>query len=225
MKKILLILILAILVLGFGCAPRSFLENPAKESKEKTTEVTETVKEETKTTEDQSYMKLIDKAKSYQSLSYDIGEDALTRRLYTVYLKGDNMKLALPDYVHIGNREYYDTVYLNKAANEALAYCESREKYFCPDNNKQYKVKYNEYIHKSPFVWLSEVQNPTYVGVEVINFRETTKLSYLKNNKDAFIWIDNFYGLPIKVLEPSGKSWFFNYININNLKDTEVIHS
>ena len=123
------------------------------------------------------------------------------------------------------SKEHYDTVYIDLATRSIAAYCESREKVFCPDKDKQFTAKIKEYMHKTPFEWLKEIENTQYFGIEVINFREAIKLSYQKNNREIFIWIDNFYGLPVKVLEPSGKSWHFNYRDVNNLKDTDVMHA
>lgn len=224
MKKITYLLILLALVFIIGCKPQSFAETKDINANDNT-DAPDTSEDKNEVAAEESYIKLVKKAQSYESVEYDLGEDSLTKRLYTVNLKGDNSRIALPDFVHMGNREYYDTVYLNAGNGEANAYCESREKFFCPDKDKSYKIKYGEYVHKTPLQWVKEIQNPTYHGIEVLNFRDTTKLSYKKDNKDVFIWIDNFYGLPIKVLEPSGKSWHFNYIRVNNVKDEQVMHN
>src|SRR3989344_2753368 len=162
MKKIIYLLILFALVFIIGCKPQSFVETRDTTTQDNNMEVENTPQVVPK----EAYVKLVEKAQGYESIEYDIGKDSLTKRLYTVNLKGDNARLALPDFIHIGNREYYNTVYLNFGNGEAVAYCESREKFFCPDKDKSYKIKYSEYVHKTPLQWVKEIQNPTYHGVE-----------------------------------------------------------
>ncbi len=219
MKKVLVVMIM-MAILTVGCTPKSPFG-----AQQQAVQQQETSPTPTKLVEEPAFTKLIKKAKAFESVSYDLGETGLPQRKYTVSLKGNKMKLALPDYVYTKTKEYYDTVYLDTLTNDAVGYCESRQIIFCPDNNKQFPVNWKEYKHKTPFDWLNNIEDPHYDGVEIINARETIKLSYLKNNQEVFIWIDNFYGLPVKVVEPSGNSWFFNYRNVNNVKDADVMYS
>ena len=109
----------------------------------------------------------------------------------------------------------YDVIYLDKESKTAQAYCDSRK---CKVKGKKEDLNYEEFYIFTPLDWINEIESAEKIGEELIEKRNTWKLS---TNKGT-IWVDSYYGVPMQV-EFAENTYKFQKMNFNDVKDEDVI--
>lgn len=201
--------------------PKETIETPVVETKEKpTTEevdetepivVTKPLPELELTGELKELMdKLERKVKNYK---YTYGVPPLSTEIntYSVQLKnkaGEEeylIRVDLYDYEPTILQDYWDTVFLNPATQEAKIYCLDKSR--CQSKevdklNKTEEVSYDEYKKKTPTDWAKEIPNDAkLIGPELLDKKTVTKFEYTSPDGTKYsIWLDTTYGLPMQVV-------------------------
>jgi len=97
---------------------------------------------------------------------------------------------------------YYDTVYLDTTTKTATGYCtDAWGKKDCIVMNKKYEgLDYAQYMRKTPFEWIPEIDKSAKVtGTQVLNGKDTKKLEFDKNGMHYTFLLDKIYGAPVFV--------------------------
>jgi hypothetical protein len=145
----------------------------------------------------------------------------------TIYVKGSRIKIKLYEYDPYVPENYFDTVYLETSTKTAVGRCESNKRcvWRNGDNTKKdFPVSYDKYLPKTPYQMLKDIPaTATVLGPEVHESRETTKVQYGMGDKTVTAWIDVSYGIPLEMREePAGKTYKFNDVLFNTIKDEDV---
>ncbi|MFH1400748.1 MAG: hypothetical protein ABIH41_04460 [Nanoarchaeota archaeon] len=118
---------------------------------------------------------------------------------YDADVRGTLMRVKLP--VSELLTKYIDTIYLDMEAKTAKGYCLGQDP-LClknPDAATGKTVVYADYIFKLPFAWLGEIPYADVRGTEKIDGRNGIRLEYTKEGDLHNVWIDNFWGIPLKI--------------------------
>ena len=139
---------------------------------------------------------------------------------WKVYVKGDLMKVQLPEdddrIVDLG----YDTVYTDLQANTAMAYCE-REQYSCDlfPKGEAKEVSADDYLFKTPFEWIDEITQGELAGSETVDKREAYRLEYTVDGLLYTVLIDKFSGMVVYVKIGQDTSSMTDDLEIYEYKD------
>jgi hypothetical protein len=225
MKKTYLVLaILAILILA-GCAKQPTIktaEEPVA-APAATEEVTETTAK-VLTTEVKDILERADK--KVDSFSYLHSEPPGDTASNHYFVKETKIKVELYEPQQYDRRIYFDTVYIDTTSKTAVGYCEDKSDVRCPDKNRQFDVKYSDYFKKTPYMWLKEITYAEKVGEEQIDQKDVDVLQYEDSGKIVKVWINSFYGIPLKVEVTQGKSshlYLFSNFDANKLDEEDVV--
>jgi hypothetical protein len=146
------------------------------------------------------------------------------------FVRGDNIKVKLYD-VNLYNKEnYFDTVYLNTRAKTGSAFCEHDSHVKCKDKDREFVVQYEDFVIKTPLEWLESMHNARWVGTETFDDRNTQVVEYDENGSTVRVWIDAFYGVPLKVIVYHGDienaiaKYGFRDMTINTVTSSDMQH-
>ena len=154
--------------------------------------------------------KLNRKVKNYK-YTYGVPPLSTEINIYSVQLKNSKgeedylIRIDLYDYEPTMLQDYWDTVFLNPAVQEAKVYCLDKSRCQSKEINKLNKteeVSYNEYYKKTPTDWAKEIPNDAkLIGPELLDKKTVTKFEYTspEGTKNT-IWLDTTYGLPMQVV-------------------------
>lgn len=131
------------------------------------------------------------------------GPTTQNRFLNTYLVKGKYIKVDLYEVDPYVLETYFDSVYLDTEAKTATGRCEEKSRCMSQsiDNTKKiFNVSYDDYRLKTPYEWVKEVIFAEIVGPEVMDGRAVTKIKYHDARSSTEMWIDNTYGVPIKLV-------------------------
>lgn len=156
--------------------------------------------------------------KKVQSLRYSYKGPETKNFFYNFYVKGDNIKYILYlTYKTLDiDEDAYDAVCLNKKLETAQAYCDNRK---CYVRGKKADIDYNEFYIWTPLDWIDNIEFAEKLGEEMIEKRNTWKLS---TSNLGIIWVDRFFGVPLKA-EFEGNIYHFQKMIFNDIEDEDVI--
>jgi hypothetical protein len=143
-----------------------------------------------------------------------------------VYVKGSKVKIALAQLDHVEDDLYIDHVYIDKSTQTALGYCEDII-YRCKDPNKAFPVSYEKYARKNPVEWIDGVTYAEEVGSEMFDDRMMMVLQFEKGGNNIKMWVDTYYGVPLKIEVGSGAdvdTYLFSRIAFNSVTDDQLTH-
>jgi len=235
MKKLLLILFVAVLLVS-GCAKETTYQKPAAPVSEPAVKQT-TLPAEKETIKEAGMQgpvlpddvkAIMAKADSVTSIDYSHSEWVKGEAGYYahIYAKGDKMKHV----IELGSGKfakgtYYDTAYFDLAAKSVIAYCEEDT---CDDRNAPIPVDFSDFTTETPFDVLKKVKYGAKAGTEMVDERETTIVQYDEDGKTIKVWLWDYKGLPLKYEVYSGdekvKSIEYKTLVYNQVKDDELVH-
>lgn len=148
------------------------------------------------------------------------------------FVKGSKIKIKLYEPNQWNKRTYFDTVYLDTAAQTAEAYCESREKERCADATRKFSVEYADYKIALPGDWVLSLPYTTQiVGGEQVEDRAAVVVEYPRaDGATVRISVDKFSGVPIMVQVYQGEienlleRYLFKEITVNSVKSSYLVH-
>ncbi len=251
MKKITFLVIIAIIAFLVGCGQQQPQQQSEAEKAPEISVAEETAPKEASAAEtsdaapgptpdepelDESLSKelrdLLTKAdNSVSSFKYLAWHPEKERYLDTYFVKGSKIKIKLYEYEPYNIENYFDTVYLDTSAKTAVAKCESTQRCISKNIDKTketYQAGYYDYLPKeTPYTWIKKVKTAEIVGPELYeNRRASTKIRYKADDSLVEMWIDDRYGLALKVtITKGGATNTYKYadIGVNSLKDSDVM--
>ena len=146
---------------------------------------------------------LMDKSKkNYVNVSYLYKGPENTNDFYEFYLKDDKIKYVPPRKLKsLDTESSYNAVYVDKTKKTTELYCDDPQ---CKYKGKKEDLDYGYAYVMTPYDWIDGIDEASKISEEVFEGRKTWKLS---TNK-GYVWIDTFYGLPIKI-ESQGSIYRF----------------
>jgi len=240
MKKIILIGILAAMLLLVACTPTKFtcadgvvVDDSSKCVNAEEPADSPQVQEETKQpvvegTNDKNAVEslpvgipgeiqdIFDKNTQIKSVYYDYREGKdLTLPTYKTYLKGNKMRIDLPVQTSKLYTNEMDMVILNLADKTAEAYCVSTR--YCKETGDKGEVSFNKYYQETPLAWLAKVSSAKKINSENIDGRKVLRV--LVNDDNTYL-VDEYYGIPLRVLTAEKEIYFDNII-FNTIIDND----
>ncbi|MEK6874665.1 MAG: hypothetical protein AABX52_02855 [Nanoarchaeota archaeon] len=163
------------------------------------------------------------KIKSYE-FYYSPPPDNLARDRY--YIKGNRIRIFKYATNVVQHRDYYDNVYIDTTTKTAIGLCQSQDAR-CKDHNKRFNLSYETAMIKLPYQWLKEITTGNISGSESLFDRTTKKIMYTKNGIQYSQWIDEYSGLPLRILveEPNKSAYKYEFkdLAINSVLDEQMI--
>lgn len=226
MKKNLILILTFSFLLLIGCAQEQVqLTEPQPE--EDLSPVTGNVVSYTAITENEqpleNYMPrndilfVLQQAKKTESLSYNYRGPETGTAFHKLYVKGARIKINPQQKSrHLSKEDSYDSIYVDKLKETAKSYCDNRR---CRFKGKKKDLDFDDYNYETPSEWLGKIETSEKIGEEVI---ESKKVYKYKANDDMIIWIETYYGMPLRV-EHQGSVYEFSKIAFNTVDDSDVI--
>ena len=153
-----------------------------------------------------------------KSIYYKYRGPETENNFFEFYVKGTKMRyLPARELKTLDKPESYNAVYIDRTARTAQTYCDDRT---CLYKGKKSDLNYNSAYILTILDWTDGITSASKAGEEVIDDRRTWKI---ETNKGT-MWIDTFYGIPLKI--ESGSSKFrFEQIAVNSVQDSDVVPS
>lgn len=170
---------------------------------------------------------ILAKSANVKSYSY-IYTGRIEEPVLTVYVVGDHTKVVLPTLRQTPPKtEYFDTVFLTTSTKQVVGYCLDKDSNKC-DASRRFNVKYADYSKETPLEWLHEIP-PTAVlsGSEKADNRNAAVVSWQEGTQKTRLWIDTYYGVPLKVeISVDGtikEIYTFTSLIVNKYKESDVL--
>jgi hypothetical protein len=145
------------------------------------------------------FKELVRRASTIQSYKYNITDPGVTDKEYQFYVLGRFIKVGLPEQKKHKTGQVYDEIFMDRVTKTAFSHCSYR---ICPKPNldkELEKVDYADYYINDPMEYLYKATNDKYVEEQMLG-DQTTKVFNVKfEGKPAKIWLQEYYGFPIKI--------------------------
>ena len=216
MKKV-LVLLLVIAFLAISCAPQYVCPNGVTVDDPKSCGSVKEAPSGGEMVIAPEVQKILAKSSNVKSLSYNYKRvDLPLVKPLQFWTKGDAVKRELPVQTEVLNKNEMDVVIFNTVAKTANAYCESKK--FCIKTGDRGAVEYDQYYVNTPLDWKEMIVSAKKVAEEQIADRKVWKLLA---NENITLWMDTFYGLPLRVDVGSERHEFQEPI-FNSVEDDDV---
>jgi hypothetical protein len=154
-----------------------------------------------------------------KSLFYRYKGPETENDFYEFFIKDNKIKyvvLKTPKSVDFDG--IYDSIFIDKKEKTAVSYCDDL---LCKSNRgRKSDLNYDDAYIKTPFDW-ANIKSGKKIGEEVIFKRNTWKVE----TDNGFVWLDSFYGFPLRVEDNQGNEYRFESIDVNGVKDSDLIPS
>lgn len=167
-------------------------------------------------------LELIKKGQDIESFTYDFKEVNKPKDpAYSFKVYGYKVKRYLTIKTGILNQNELDVVIFDRLSKTAVGYCESQR--YCINQGEIGTVQFNQYYIDTPFDWLDKIQRAEIETKNEKMFgRDVWKV--IANDGEFTIWIENYYGVPLKVSAGSETFEFRNpKFNIIKASDVEFV--
>ncbi len=160
----------------------------------------------------------------------DVAADGVVNEVtsYEFYLRGNKVKKIYNDRIKIASDAYYNDVYLDLDAETAFGAC-SLKRTKCDDGYNKYVVlDFNEQdMPLDPLEVLNDIpSSATKTEEQQFDSRDVSLIEYESLGKTEVIFIDEYYGMPLKKEIRDGdnlvKEYRFTRIEINSIRDADV---
>lgn len=161
-----------------------------------------------------------------KSLKYMYQDETNKPEEWETWVKGNLMHVKLREMDNVAGDTYIDNVYLNLGSKDAAAYCE-RKVMRCDDPNEAVDVRFSKYYRKGPIEWIKSVTYAKKVAEEQMQQRNVWKLEFEAGDKHGVMWVDEYYGVPVKVHILDGSDideYVYEDIAINTIDDSDLKH-
>ncbi|MBI1969553.1 hypothetical protein HYS48_02565 [Candidatus Woesearchaeota archaeon] len=193
-------------------SPEPVIEEPAEETPAETLEPVQP----------QQIQDLLEKFnQKVKSYSYVHGDKKFS-------ILGDRIRVELGSYGKINSSYAFNSIYIDRAAQRAVAYCEGTRNIaqrICGEHVGPFAVDFKQYHEKTPVDWLLEYKYDKPVNVEwgqqVVQSRRVDLWVFEKAGTKIEMLIDTTYAFPLRVTLIKGdKSTSYSYtqVFVNNVK-------
>ena len=136
-------------------------------------------------------------------------------------VRADKIKVELPFQTVVTPGTNYDTIFLDTMEQTGVAYCREESLNRCPDPERVFQVQYDTYFRRTPYQWLKLVTYAEETGSAAIDGRQTIRLTADIEGKQTLLFLDTFYGLPLKV-EQGEDIYEFRRLIANQVTEEDV---
>jgi len=167
---------------------------------------------------------LLSKSSKVSSLQYGYVEspNVLPENIY--YVTRDKMRIVLKTKVKFTEKDSYDTVYLGLVQRSAVAYCEDKDYQMCPDKDREFTVKFDDYFEETPFDWLDKLTKADLTGKsKTFASRNAIEVSFEIGGEPGTMFVDSFFSMPLQI-SFKGKSYEFRDIVMNEVDSEDIEH-
>ncbi|MBW2971972.1 hypothetical protein KY359_02950 [Candidatus Woesearchaeota archaeon] len=150
------------------------------------------------------FNELLRRASAIEGYKYNLTDTALGIKGQQFFVLGRFVKTRLPEVQQQSTGEQYDEVFMERRTKQAFSHC---SKYLCPspDIDKEIeRVEYSDYYVNDPYEYISKATHPQFVKEEMIGNQYTKVFDVRFEGKDARVWVQEYYGFPIKILVRDG---------------------
>jgi len=165
--------------------------------------------------------------RNIKSLTYFYSDPINKQSSDVFHVKGDRMVIELFEPSSYDKKTYFNTVYLDLVSEEAVAYCEAESRVLCEDPNKEFDVRFDDYVRPTPLDWINMVEYAEKTGGEMVDSRFVNKLEFDEGGVNYALFVDEYYGLPIRVEVTGGpEEGKYEYIDmfLNSVDDDRMYH-
>jgi hypothetical protein len=160
----------------------------------------------------------LDTIERFDSVAYDYKDLSKPKdQVYNFWIKNNMVKRELAITTGVLHQNEMDVVIFDRSAGSAQAYCEQED--YCKITGEYGYIDYDQYNLKTPLDWLDRIEQAERIGSETLFGRDTIKVN--ANNGEFTIWIESYYGIPLKV-QIDGQDYEFRNPKFNNLDDNDV---
>ena len=124
-------------------------------------------------------------------------------------------------------------IFLNTKTKQAAGYCFKRDSFLCKETaDTKFVLKYADFYKPTSYDWMKKIVEAQFIGSEQIDGKTAVSLSvHLLDQpsdwKSVKFFIDDFYGLPIKIVieTDQGKTLTYNFDkhDVNSYSDSDLI--
>jgi hypothetical protein len=160
------------------------------------------------------------------SLRYMYQDQTMKPEEWETWIKDDKMHVRLRELDNVRGDVYIDHIYMDLSTKVAQGYCEMHV-YRCADPNSPVDVTFQKYYRKSPIDWIESVTYAEKETEEQMQQRTVWKIKYTEGAKTVAMWVDDYYGIPVKVRVTEGSAvneYIFEDIAINSVEDSDLQH-
>ncbi|MEK6939841.1 MAG: hypothetical protein AABX31_03875 [Nanoarchaeota archaeon] len=160
---------------------------------------------------------LLMKSKNVESMSYSYKRaDKPLEKPVSVWVKKLIVKQELNVQTEVLNKNTMDVIIFDTGAKTAQAYCESQR--YCVKTGDAGAVDYGQYYVKTPLDWIDGVTSAEKLSEAQIDNR---KVWQLQTKEGVSLWVDTYYGVPLRVDAGSERHEFQNAL-FNGVQDKGV---
>jgi len=219
-------MVLVVLVLLIGCATKEQIQSEEQQTIEpkEETPVEATQPEETPATEETGEIvkipndirEILEKGKTrLNSYSYNY-KSPESDLMYEIYVKGNNIKVTLPEMNTKEQGKFYNTIYLDTEKKTAEAYCIGYSS--CEGKVGEVKdLNFDDTYIETSLDWLGKVREAKKIDERQIEGRNSV---YLETNIGK-ITVESYYGF-LYMIEGGSNEWEFSDAAFNSVKDSDV---
>tara|TARA_Y100000310_G_C20687159_1_gene819812 strand:+ start:1657 stop:2340 length:684 start_codon:yes stop_codon:yes gene_type:complete len=136
--------------------------------------------------------------------------------VYAISVKGDKIKIELPEMNVEERGKFYNLIYLDTAEATAEAYCKGHSS--CEGAVGKIKdLNYLSVYLDSPFDWLAQITEAEKIGEKQVEGRDTITLE----TNVGTMTVESYYGFLYRI-DNEDKAWIFSDASFNSVKDSEV---
>ncbi|MFC1752936.1 hypothetical protein ACFL96_06020 [Thermoproteota archaeon] len=166
---------------------------------------------------------LLEKHTKVKSISYMYQDPDNYPEFHEYFVKGDEVAILYTVLDQDNPVGKIDSIYMNTGTKKAVAYCERASNLACPDNNKEHPLTYSMYEKMTPIQWIEKVGYAENKGREQLDQRNVMVLATTIDGKDTTMWVDDYYGTPLKI-EHDGDEYVFQDMAFNAVEETDLAH-
>ncbi len=215
--NMLVVLVAMILIAGCGTKqemPEYTEPEPIAETTTTTVQQMEEPKQEPAMADD--IRELLDKGKaklkSY-SYSYKGPEHNFD---YVMDVKGDKIRIQLPNLVYLSDNSAYNTIYLDTKEKTAKGYCLDCKSYQLEEGMIA-DLDYDDAYIETPLEWLEKVNEAEKLDSVTVEGRECERLQ----TNIGRITVENYYGFLYEIRDGEDR-WEFTQASFNSVGDADV---
>ena len=234
MKRILVLLTVLLLVFVAGCGDKEVAapsvaapEEPAAPTEPaETAPVAEPEPEpEPAPTQqnDADVVKLLEKHTKVKSLSYMYQDPENYPEFHEYIVKDDKIAVIYTVLDQDNPVGKIDSIYIDLSAKKATAYCERASYNACPDKNKEHPLTFSTYVRDTSIDWIEKVEYAEITGQEQLDNRNVKVLKTTIDGKDTTMWVDDYYGTPLKI-DYGGDEYRFQDTAFNAVDEMDLEH-
>lgn len=135
------------------------------------------------------------KVKSYSFSYAELPENKANRKYY---VKGDLVRVELTKHGLLENGDQYDTIYLDRAEERAVAYCELNP-VICKKDGVIFRPEYEEYDIVYPQEFMAGITAGEDLGSLTHEDAVSQRIAFMENGDQYRLTVHKFYGIPVLI--------------------------